>query len=960
MSNPVMARRGLRLAVIGGIAGAALAAPPALAQVQTGERVEITGSNIRRVQSETASPVQTLTREDIDRSGKTSVGELLQTLAIDNQGSVPTTFQTGFSSSGAGISLRGLGAGATLVLINGRRVAPFALADDGRKSYTDLNVIPLEAVERVEILKDGGSAIYGSDAIAGVVNVILRRDYTGSQFRASVGQSLEYGDGRDTKAAFTTGFGNLDTDKFNFLLDFEYEKKERIALTNRTDRGKIGKTDLRQDGFNALDATGITTLGGTGANALNSTGLPTTGGSSIIGNVRNPTTLNYYSRDNLGAGTGFTRRFPSAACSNFTSHAQGDPGGGCLTDATQESRLVVPRAEQFNFYTRGNLQLGDNVTAYAEGNYFDNRSSYTNTPSLVSSVTFSPTIVNTPQATLGATHPDNPYFGTAARLRYSAYDVGPRRQATTNQFSRALVGFKGTAFGWDFDTAVSYSRDKLENKRNGFLQIDVLNALLNPTAANVATARANSAAYAALPAGTFYRIGENAGLNSTAVYQALSPTIFAYGKSVEALADFKASRELFTLPGGALAIALGAEARHEQNSLTPGTGTERANTLGLGYSAYDLSRNVQAAYAELVAPVIKSVELSAAGRYDHYQDVGGAFNPKAGIKWTPIEQVALRGSFSKGFRAPNAPEATGNVTASATSTDPVRCALGIATACSTATVAFISRGNPDIAPERSKTYTGGIVLDPTRSTSISADYFKIIRKNEILAGSGTNESAVLAGRAVRDPTNTQPGVAGDPGNLVAIVAPFQNSSRTEVRGLDLELRQDVLLGTLYGKLSFGVRYTHLFAYKVTDNTGATVDYANFHGDCNISNCIGTPADRANFDLTYLYGPVTVSTIVNFRGGFRNVESSATNPTCKEIDHTGANMPGNCRIGSFTTFDLTARWNPTRNVEIFGSVQNLFDRVPPWDPSTYGAINYNPLDYSGAIGRFFVAGARLKF
>ena len=144
MFHPALARRRMRLALIGTIAGAALAAPPAIAQVQTGERVEITGSNIRRAQSETASPVQTVSREDIDRSGKTSVAELLQTLAIDNQGSVPTTFQTGFSSSRAGISLRGLGAGATLVLINGRRVAPFALADDGRKSYTDLNVIPLK------------------------------------------------------------------------------------------------------------------------------------------------------------------------------------------------------------------------------------------------------------------------------------------------------------------------------------------------------------------------------------------------------------------------------------------------------------------------------------------------------------------------------------------------------------------------------------------------------------------------------------------------------------------------------------------------------------------------------------------------------------------------------------------------------------------------------------------------
>ena len=156
---------------------------------QETQRVEITGTNIRRVQSETASPVQTVTREDIEKSGKTSVAELLQTLAVDNQGSVPMTFGSGFAGGASGISLRGLGAASTLVLVNGRRVAPYGLADDGQKVFADLNMIPLEAVERVEILKDGASSIYGSDAIAGVVNVILRKDYKGIEFSAGGGQA---------------------------------------------------------------------------------------------------------------------------------------------------------------------------------------------------------------------------------------------------------------------------------------------------------------------------------------------------------------------------------------------------------------------------------------------------------------------------------------------------------------------------------------------------------------------------------------------------------------------------------------------------------------------------------------------------------------------------------------------------------------------------------------------------
>jgi iron complex outermembrane receptor protein len=180
------------------------------------QRVEITGSNIRRAQAETASPVQTLSRADIEKSGKTTVAELMQTLAVDNQGSVPMTFGGGFASGASGISLRGLGAASTLVLINGRRVAPYGLADDGQKVFADLNVIPSEAIERVEILKDGASAIYGSDAIAGVVNVILRRDFEGTTLRASQGISEER-DGHDTRLAITHGVGKLDTDRYNFM-----------------------------------------------------------------------------------------------------------------------------------------------------------------------------------------------------------------------------------------------------------------------------------------------------------------------------------------------------------------------------------------------------------------------------------------------------------------------------------------------------------------------------------------------------------------------------------------------------------------------------------------------------------------------------------------------------------------------------------------------------------------------
>ena len=330
MTERALLARRLMIALAGSTVfhgGGSVAQPVATQELQ---RVEVTGSNIRRVQSETASPVQIVSRDDIDKSGKASVAEFLQTLALDNQGSVPTNFSIGFAAGASGISLRGLGAASTLVLVNGRRVAPYGLADDGQKLFTDLNMIPLDGVERVEILKDGASSIYGSDAIAGVVNVILRKDFKGTVARVNFGSS-RYGDGTEKRASITTGFGDIDKDRYNLLFNFEVARQGEIYNRDRAGRAQIGRSDLRDLGFDATTFTG----GGQGMGGTGAIVAKNAAGSSVNGNVRNPNTLDYYSRGDP-AGVGFTRTFPRAACSNFTSHQQGDPLGGCLTDAAQQ------------------------------------------------------------------------------------------------------------------------------------------------------------------------------------------------------------------------------------------------------------------------------------------------------------------------------------------------------------------------------------------------------------------------------------------------------------------------------------------------------------------------------------------------------------------------------------------------------------------------------------------------
>ncbi|MYN08993.1 TonB-dependent receptor [Massilia sp. FT127W] len=909
------------------------------------QRVEITGSNIRRAQAETASPVQTLSRADIEKSGKTTVAELMQTLAVDNQGSVPMTFGGGFASGASGISLRGLGAASTLVLINGRRVAPYGLADDGQKVFADLNVIPSEAIERVEILKDGASAIYGSDAIAGVVNVILRRDFQGTTVRASQGVSEER-DGHDTRLAITHGIGSLDSDRYNFMASLEYGRKGAVANSARSGRRYIGRSDLRDYGFSAQE-----TLGGTGAIISNNNA-----GSAVNGNVRNPDTLDYYSRGNP-AGAGFTRFFPGAACANFTRHPQGDPGGGCLIDAQQQYSEIQPEQETANAFARLSYQLSPGWLAYSELNFYHSNSTATTTPSTVSaSVGYPGGPVSNAAVQLGAAHPDNPYFGRAARLRYLAADAGPRVSHVGSDFTRFVAGAKGNWQQWDIDAAWLFSQNEVSNTRTGYLQRDVAFALLDPSPANVAAARARSAAYAALPAGSYWRIGENAGLNSAALYGALSPTIANDAATRINQLDVKASREFGQLPGGALGMAVGAEYRRESTELAPTQGTEIGNIIGLGYSAYKGKRKASAVYAELLAPLHKTLEASAALRYDHFSDVGNSYTPKAGLKWTPVKEFALRGTFARGFRAPSAAEnGVGGLAAFSTAEDPARCALGVQVACNPASIAIITSPNPALAPERSKSYSAGVVWDPLPRTSVSLDFWQIKRKNEI--NQEQTDAAIAAGHIARDPSTAV--LPGDPGAITAVLARYVNSSNTKVRGADLDLRKTFGMGS-WGTLSADAKWTHLFKWLRTETDGSQRDFAGTHGNCDVTNCIGTPDDRVNLSATWERDALRLTASANYRGKLDNTLFKNDPDGCATHFADGTDAPRGCKLASFTTVDLTARWRVSEKMEVTASVQNLFDKIAPLDPLTYGAVSYNPLDYSGALGRYFNVGMRYKF
>jgi iron complex outermembrane recepter protein len=742
------------------------------------------------------------------------------------------------------------------------------------------------------------------------------------------------------------------------MMNFEVTHKDAIANSARAGRGFVGRTDGRTFGYDAN--TSIASRGAGGSGAIVATNAA---GSSIVGNVRNPATNEYYSRSNQNqAQTGFTRNQPNANCAFMSNnYPQGGDlnGGGCLIDADQKYGQIQPSQDTLNFFTRFSKTLNANNELYAELTLFSEESNSRTTPSGVSGSTGYPGgPVSNAGVALGASHPDNPYFGSAARVRYIAADVGPRKDDTTSTFVRALLGAKGTYGVWDYDTGLLFSQDKVKSELTGYLQRDVAFALLNPgSAANVASATANSPAYAALPPGSVWRIGENANLNSAALYAALSPTISHDATSRITQLDFKASREVGKLAGGPIGVALGAEIRREETELTPTTGTDRGNIIGLGYSAYSGARTVMALFGEGVFPVTKTIELSAAARFDHYTDVGNSFTPKLGAKWMALPTLALRGTYAQGFRAPGPAEnGKGGLAAFGTATDAVRCALGVPNTCTAAQVALITSPNPGLQPEKSESVSVGAVWDITPRSNLAVDFWHIKRKNEI--NQETVDSAIAAGHVSRDPSTAV--VAGDPGAITAVLTNYINSAHTTVEGVDMDFKHRMDFGAQYGRLALGATWTHLFKWLRVDGTGASFDYAGTHGNCDVTNCMGTPADRVNLSAVWDWQRWRVGGVLNYRAPIKNIAFKDDPAGCMTTFADGTDSPPGCKIASFTTVDLTVRYKLTEKTELTGIVLNLFDRIPPHDPTSYGAIGYNPLDYYGAVGRFFKVSLRHQF
>jgi iron complex outermembrane receptor protein len=458
---------------------------------------------------------------------------------------------------------------------------------------------------------------------------------------------------------------------------------------------------------------------------------------------------------------------------------------------------------------------------------------------------------------------------------------------------------------------------------------------------------------------------------------AISPTLANAPTSSIKSIDAKATRAVMDLPGGSLGVALGAEMRWEAANSPALPGTDTGAIVGLGFSEFSATRKVSALYGELTAPVAKWAELTAAVRYDHYSDFGDSTTPKLGFKLKPIDRLAVRGTYSEAFRAPGPAELGGS-------------SLGFAP------FGILSQGNPNLVPEKAKSYTLGLIADPFAGTSATLDYWRIDRKNEIVQA----DPATIIGSlpTTGTPTTRIPGALPNSfiyydvdGNIGAVTGFYTNASKTKTDGIDVELRHRMSLGEA-GRLTTQLNWTHVNKFRRTDAFGNTFDYAGTHGPEALSAGAGTPKDKATLSLTWDRGPFTLTGALNYVGPLKLVDhmgettaldrdpdtgeltGTITNPItgvtypdagqyeCGAFDTSG-NPYNHCKLPSFTTFDLFAKWTPFKNLDINFAVQNVFDRKAPFDAYLVipYLINYNQAWHqAGAVGRFFTVGAKYSF
>ncbi len=751
---------------------AALAAPlsaaadtttDAAGDASTLAAVRVTGSNIKRSDTETANPVQVIGREQLQATGKASVADVLRSISANTGNAANETSNSGWASGSAGIGLRGLSQKNTLVLLNGRRLANYGFPANGLSdTFVNLNALPLVAVERIEVLKDGASAVYGSDAVAGVVNIITRQDFQGAEIGGSVG-TADQGGLDETKLKFVGGLGDLETDGYNILVSLEGYNRDRLDQDERALTRSGIYSDQPGGRWNGWSAKGARYLvGGASVPMLDASG-----------------------------------QCPEGTTLVASAPIDGLAGNTCGFNQAPFTTLI-PSTKRWQAYANGTFRVSDTVEAFGEVLYSEVKgvswfgsSPFFTLESGRFALNAETGLAEPVSSSLPAGNPYNPY-GTAVPIEYTFFNLGGTIKTNRSQSYRGLVGVRGSTGNWDWELGAFGARSsERETVSGGF---------------------ANRWALAdALASGSYNLLNPTA--TPQAVLDGINIATLRPAESVLQGVDAKISGTLGRTWAGDIGFAAGAEWRREKLDSNNPWQIDAGLQVRPAIAEVHGERKVSAAYAEANVPLASRLELSLAARADHYDDFGDAFSPKVGLRWQPLDVLLVRAAASKGFRAPSLSENSDSTSISYGSVvDPFDPDLP----GSRQNPTFFTVGNTDLKPERTRSYNFGVVLSPWQNTNLSVDYYRIELENLV----GTNNTQTLV-------TSNVPGAVqrDERGKLQAVYNRYQNLSDLKTSGIDVELRQRIPTDR-FGVFNLGSAYTHVRDYRRPSVVGGPlVDYA---------------------------------------------------------------------------------------------------------------------------------------
>jgi iron complex outermembrane receptor protein len=868
--------KSVRFALIGGAAAAAFSTSAVFAADEGAkvERISVTGSRIKRTDIEGASPIETITFDDMKDAGRLSVADALQSLTGNSFGSTLPQSGSGAQSQST-INLLGIGAGRTLVLLDGKRLAG---SPSMGGSTANLSSIPAAAVERIEILKDGASAIYGSDAIAGVINIILKKDFEGVAFDINYGRPDA--EGGDTKSmSFATG---VTSDKGSMTFIYDHQQQGLISDAMR-DYTSASLTDRNGDGIISL---GVSKYGATIIN-------PVTG-------VKEASPM----CDELAATVpGFVGAIDQGT-------AQGGIGLGTVcgyayanvsTNSASTKRDAV--------MTSMDYEIHDDVELYARAMLSKNES-YGQ---------YAPAAANWNDIPVGNQH--NPY-NVPIKGNFRWYGIGPRGTDIEDYQQDYIVGFKGVLAD-SIDWELSYHRAKLDYHDTGR---DYLSY-----------------------GGLAYNLSNGISLGTDAGQANMAQTTYRKNQNVFDHIFAGAGFELGELPGGMISHYVGAEHYETQYSSKFDAQSEAGLVGGSAGNSAEGSRTNDAYFYEISLPVHEQVLLSGAYRYDEYSDVGSKGIPSFKAEYRPMDDLLLRASYSKGFRAPSLDELLGQDSFSASyGTDYAQCRdKGIAlNLCPETQYDNTIKSNNKLKPESSTYMNLGVVYSGVENLSVKLDYFDV-EVTDVIADitvqdlfyadfAGISDQLLASYPALafqRDPAG------GFVGNIVTT---SDNGAVTGRTGLDFELTYRMETG--FGDVSARSQTTYLL--EVLDDIyfgGPSQDFKGFDGQ---------PKWRSQFELGYDIADFSVTWVVDATASTDMLHAPQVNPDGSIIN------VGSGHRTTFITHNVTAAYDFGGYGRVTVGARNLFDKEVLFDD--VGNWINDPLYIRGHYGREVFAGYGIKF